>query len=110
ISQNCDEMQFMRKAQAQLWQQFSEADTVKLRFGGIHLDIWFDNLNISTDNKVTLFDFDFCGNGWQALDVGYYIMQLHNVEKYESLAFQPKIDSFLHGYESIMPIHPDEKR
>jgi Ser/Thr protein kinase RdoA (MazF antagonist) len=110
ISKDCDEMGFMRDTQAHLLQLLRDVDSSKVRFGGVHLDIWFDNLNISADNKVTLFDFDFCGNGWQALDVGYYIMQLHNVEKYESAAYQPKVDSFLKGYDCITPLHPEEKR
>jgi len=37
-------------------------------------------------------------------------MQLHNVEKYESTAYQPKVDSFLQGYESIILLDAEEKR
>jgi Ser/Thr protein kinase RdoA (MazF antagonist) len=37
-----------------------------------------------TYNKVTIFDFDFCGNGWLCLDIAYYILHLHNIEKYEA--------------------------
>jgi Ser/Thr protein kinase RdoA (MazF antagonist) len=105
-----EEMKFMKSAQKYLLNEFSQADTTELRSGAVHLDIWFDNLNISSDNKPTIFDFDFCGNGWLCLDIAYYILQLHNIEKYEAKDYQPKIDQFLQGYESVIKISAEEKR
>ena len=104
------EMQFMLVTKKRLLQEFQNADISKLRNGVVHMDIWFDNLNITDENEITLFDFDFCGNGWIVFDIAYYILQLHNVEKYEPNDYQPKIDSFLKGYESITPIPAEEKR
>ncbi|MOA08421.1 homoserine kinase [compost metagenome] len=74
------------------------------------MDIWFDNLNIDENNEITLFDFDFCGNGWLCTDIAYYILQLHNIEKYEEKEYQPKVNSFLKGYESVIKISDEEKR
>jgi Ser/Thr protein kinase RdoA (MazF antagonist) len=110
LPEQTEEMQFMRSAQNFLLQEFQQANTLQIRQGIVHLDIWFDNLNITTENEVTLFDFDFCGNGWIALDLAYYIMQLHNIEKYEVEDYQPKVDSFIKGYESITAISDEEKR
>ncbi len=104
------EMQFLRSAQSRLLDLFETANAQNLRCGIVHMDIWFDNLNIAPNNTITLFDFDFCGNGWLALDVAYYVMQLHNIEKYDADKYQPKIDSFLEGYQSIIPITDAEKR
>jgi Ser/Thr protein kinase RdoA (MazF antagonist) len=61
----------------------SQTDSSQIKTGIVHLDIWFDNLNIAPNNQITLFDFDFCGNGWFCLDVAYYVLQVHNIEKYE---------------------------
>lgn len=105
-----EEMDFMRTAQAYLLNEFVRADQSQVREGVVHLDIWFDNLNITANNQATIFDFDFCGNGWLCLDIAYYVMQLHNVEKYEPADYQPKVDSFLKGYESISLISTEEKR
>lgn len=105
-----EEMKFMQSAQNYLLQEFQNADTTQMRKGIVHLDIWFDNLNITKENKVTLFDFDFCGNGWLALDIAYYVMQLHNIEKYELTDYQPKVEHFIKGYESITRISNEEKR
>ena len=110
LKSDTKELNFMKSAQSYLLKEFENADVSQIRHGIVHLDIWFDNLNISSDNQVTIFDFDFCGNGWLCLDIAYYIMQLHNVEKYEANEFQPKVDSFVKGYESIIPISAEEKR
>lgn len=110
LPEETEEMSFMRSIQKHLLEEFENADTSQIRQGIIHLDIWFDNLNVTDRNKVTIFDFDFCGNGWLCLDVAYYIMQLHNVEKYELKDYQPKVAAFLNGYESIIPISTEEKR
>ncbi len=103
-------MKFMYRAKNYLISEFAKVDSTKINEGVVDLDIWFDNLNISTDNNITIFDFDFCGNGWLCLDIAYYIMQLHNVEKYEAKDYQPKVDSFIKGYEKIMEISDEEKR
>ncbi|RZK69956.1 MAG: aminoglycoside phosphotransferase [Pedobacter sp.] len=110
LKSDTEEMNFMRSAQAYLLQQFENADISQIRQGIVHLDIWFDNLNITADHHVTIFDFDFCGNGWLTLDIAYYILQLHNIEKYDAKDYQPKVDSFLQGYESVTPLSGEEKR
>lgn len=110
LTNDTEEMNFMKSAQTYLLREFENADLSQIRQGIVHLDIWFDNLNITNDNKVTIFDFDFCGNGWLCMDIAYYILQLHNVEKYEAKDYQPKVDSFIKGYESVTPISTEEKR
>jgi Ser/Thr protein kinase RdoA (MazF antagonist) len=106
---NSDEMQWMASTQKYLLDELAKIDTGKLRQGAVHMDIWFDNLNITKAGDVTLFDFDFCGNGWQCLDVAYYILQLHSTEKVEGERTE-KLKSFLAGYESIIQLNDEEKR
>ncbi len=110
LAADTEEMNFMKLAQKYLIECFKNADASQIRQGIVHLDIWFDNINVTNENAVTIFDFDFCGNGWLCLDIAYYIKQLHNVEKYKSKDYQPKIDSFIKGYESVTPITNEEKR
>ncbi|RRN76387.1 aminoglycoside phosphotransferase, partial [Pseudoxanthomonas sp. SGD-10] len=52
LSNDTEEMNFMKSAQSYLFKEFKNADTSKIRQGVVHLDIWFDNLNITNDNKV----------------------------------------------------------
>ncbi|MFI5265066.1 MAG: phosphotransferase, partial [Candidatus Kapaibacterium sp.] len=104
-----DEMEFMRSAQQFLLKGFSEANISELRRGVVHIDIWFDNLNITEDGRITLFDFDFCGNGWLAIDLACYLMELHFTEPVEA-EYRAKAEGFLNGYESITKLTPEEKR
>jgi Ser/Thr protein kinase RdoA (MazF antagonist) len=103
------EMQWMLSTQKYLMNELATVEIAKLRQGIVHMDIWFDNLNITKEGKVTLFDFDFCGNGWLCLDIAYYILQLHSTEKVEAERDE-KLKGFLDGYESITKIPDEEKR
>lgn len=109
LAADTEEMAFLRDTQAFLLKEFANADESQLRKGAVHMDIWFDNLVIDQDNRVTIFDFDFCGNGWLCLDLAYYILQLHSVEKDEQEC-SIKVGKFIAGYESITAISSEEKR
>lgn len=103
-----EEMQFLIQTKPLLEQRLAAAGNVAVRSGIVHLDIWFDNLNITEDGQITLFDFDFCGNGWLCLDLAYYILQLYNIEK-EETARTMKMNAFYQGYTSLQPISPEEQ-
>ena len=103
-----DEMQFVNNAITYLETKFSTEQTNKLQHGIIHLDFWYDNMNITKDSKITVFDFDFCGNGWLILDVAYCTMQLFNTEP-DKKAYEKKVNSLYQGYESILPLSKEEK-
>ncbi|MCW3465759.1 phosphotransferase [Chitinophaga nivalis] len=109
LSAGTEEMHFMQAAQQYLLATLNQADTAAIRHGGVHLDIWYDNLNINTAHQVTLFDFDFCGNGWLCIDIAYYLLQLSNMIRDEA-TFQVKQACFLEGYTSITSISEEEKR
>lgn len=109
ISIDTDEMIFMASAQQYLLNELNQADESQIRNGAVHLDIWFDNLSIDQDNEVTLFDFDFCGNGWLCYDIAYYLLQLHSTEK-DEMECKLKTDAFLKGYEAVAKISDEERR
>jgi len=108
LSENTSEMLFMKSLREYLYNVFDQAGHQRLRKGIVHLDIWFDNMNIN-NNSITVFDFDFCGNGWLHLDIAYYILQLYSTETDEN-EFLLKRDHFLQGYESIASISEEEKQ
>ncbi|MDN3656207.1 phosphotransferase [Ferruginibacter paludis] len=109
LAEETTEMQFLRITQSLLKQELFNASTRYMRKGIVHLDIWFDNLNISNHNEITLFDFDFCGNGWLCLDIAYYILQLHSTEKDEKQLTE-KLAAFYKGYEAVEMISDEERR
>jgi Ser/Thr protein kinase RdoA (MazF antagonist) len=109
LASDTEEMAFIKSTQAYLFDEFAKVRLGFIRKGVVHLDIWFDNLNITKDQKITIFDFDFCGNGWLCMDISYYILQVFSTEKDEDIC-KSKVESFLAGYETITPISDEEKR
>ncbi len=104
-----EEMAWMVSAQQYLIGEISKADITQLRSGSVHLDIWFDNMNITNDGQITIFDFDFCGNGWLCYDIAYYLLQLHSTEK-DVGQRDLKEEAFLKGYASVTQITDEERR
>ncbi|MCF0055680.1 phosphotransferase enzyme family protein [Dyadobacter sp. CY356] len=103
-----EEMVYMADLKEVLKSELDKIDQSQVRFGAVHTDLWFDNMHFF-ENDVTIFDFDFCGNGMLCQDLGYYTMQLYNLEKDET-QFNLKLESFLKGYESITRLSDEEKR
>ncbi|MGY4538450.1 Ser/Thr protein kinase RdoA (MazF antagonist) [Mucilaginibacter sp. UYNi724] len=104
-----EEMQWMLSTQKVLLNELAKADTSQLRIGTTHMDIWFDNFNITKEGQISLFDFDFCGNGWLCYDIAYYVLQLHSTEKVAAERDE-KLKAFFAGYESVTQITDEEKR
>lgn len=109
LSSDTDEWKYMKSMQKLLVDKFASIDNGKMRKGIVHLDFWFDNFNIDSNEEITVFDFDFCGNGWLSLDLAYYMMHLFNIERDESVC-QRKLDQFFAGYESICNISDEERK
>lgn len=109
VSADTAEMNFMTSTLKYLLKEFNKVNPKYIRQGAVHLDIWFDNLNVDTENRITLFDFDFCGNGWLCLDISYYLLQLHVVET-DHKEYSLKAEHFLKGYETVTKISSEERR
>ena len=109
LGEGSDETAWMLATQKYLRGEFEKIKTDQIRHGAVHLDLWFDNINFNDKGEVTIFDFDFCGNGFLCLDIAFYILQIHSTEK-EEAERNAKMEAFLKGYESIVPITDEEKR
>ena len=109
LSVRSDEMNLMQSTQQYLLRVFAGAKTNEIRRGAVHLDIWADNVHIDDSMNITLFDFDFCGNGWLCYDISFYLLMLHGTEPIAE-EYRKKSESFLKGYESIAGISDEEKR
>lgn len=109
LPKDTEEMQYMEAVQEFLLAELANADQDQLRKGAVHLDLWFDNMNVTTEGNITFFDFDFCGNGWLCMDLAYYILQIHSTEKEEAVCLH-KTAEFLKGYESVGRLSYEEKR
>lgn len=94
------EMQYIKRSGEKLKEVFAAADHSHIRQGIVHLDIWYDNMNITPEEDFTLFDFDFCGNGWLLHDVAYFLMQMYHQEADKAIYERNKA-AFLKGYQTV---------
>lgn len=108
FSEKLPEMAFIKSACKHLASLFVEAESGNLRSGAVHLDLWYDNMNITDNSGITIFDFDFCGNGWLLLDLAYFNLQLFNTEPDLEL-FEKKSAAFFKSYENVAPISAEER-
>ena len=107
FSESLEEMQFLKKTQKTIIKSFSDVDLPSIKKGIVHLDIWYDNMNITDADKITLFDFDFCGNGWLILDVAYFCKQLFHIET-DKNTYELKVKRFLEGYQTTRKLSDSE--
>lgn len=103
------EIEFLEKLSAFLTLKIDNIDQQKMRYGSVHLDVWFDNLHIDDEKEITFFDFDFCGNGYLCFDISYFLFQLLATNLNEE-EYQVKAESFLKGYETVTEISNEEKK
>ncbi|REG98148.1 Ser/Thr protein kinase RdoA (MazF antagonist) [Flavobacterium aquicola] len=109
FDKNINEIEFLEKLSAFLTPKIDNIDKQKMRYGSVHLDVWFDNLHIDDEKEITFFDFDFCGNGYLCFDISYFLFQLLSTNLNEE-EYQVKAESFLKGYETVTEISEEEKK
>jgi len=108
LKRNAEDELFMLKTKQYLLEEFRKIKFDEVRKGGVHMDFWADNLHIDSAGRITLFDFDFCGNGIQVLDIAFYLTLLQGLESNET-TFVKKNNAFLAGYESITKLTEEER-
>ncbi len=101
------EMQYLKTVCDRITQTFESIDRSKISRGIVHLDIWYDNMSITEESAITIFDFDFCGNGPLVLDVAYFCKQLFHIEN-NKVEYESKKEQFLKGYQSIRSLTVEE--
>ncbi|TGV01351.1 phosphotransferase [Flavivirga rizhaonensis] len=105
FSETLPEMEFIKK----IGESFQKTDFSNIQNGVVHMDIWYDNMSVANKKEITIFDFDFCGNGPQVLDIGYFCKQLFHIET-DKKEYQLKVQAFLNGYQSIKQLSKKELR
>tara|TARA_R110002167_G_scaffold360062_3_gene577486 strand:+ start:11747 stop:12736 length:990 start_codon:yes stop_codon:yes gene_type:complete len=93
FSEKLPEMEFIKE----FGENSRDSDYDDTQNGVLHMDIWYDNMAVTGEKEITIFDFDFCGNGRQILDVAYFCKQLFFIEL-DKEVYESKVQSFLDGY------------
>lgn len=109
FSERLLEMEFVKETCDHISKSFEQADSQSIQKGIVHMDIWYDNMSITNNREVTLFDFDFCGNGFFILDVAYFCKQLFHIETDRNV-YEQKVLNFLKGYQRIRSLSKEELR
>ncbi len=107
FSEDLSEMKFLKEIGEKISKTFKESNLEDNQKGIVHLDIWYDNFSINTENEITIFDFDNCGNGILILDVGYFCKQLFFIEQ-DKNQYELKVKSFLEGYKEFRELSDEE--
>lgn len=108
-NKNISETAFLENLSAFPMLQMESVDKKEMRYGAVHLDVWFDNLHIDDQKGITFFDFDFCGNGYLCFDISYFLFQLFSTHLNEE-EYRIKAESFIRGYETVTAISSEEKK
>jgi len=61
------------------------------------------NFHINKNNHITIFDFDQCGYGFRAFEIGKFISSIHAVKLKQAIS-----RAFIDGYQEIRPLTTDE--
>ncbi len=94
-----DDVRTIEHYVADIRRRLDEFDPGPGGWGIIHGDVYWGNLHFDNDNRITIFDFDWCGYGWRAYDLAYYCTRIP-----ESVR-----DGALAGYESLRPLTTAER-
>lgn len=77
----------------------------KNEYGIIHGDFWWNNVHFE-QGKLSLFDFDFCGYGWRAYDLGSL---MGTARAFEYDLSDEVANLFVKGYQSIRKLTDAEQ-
>lgn len=84
-----------------LTKQISELDLDSLNYGIVGGDVHGRNQHFTSDNRITLFDFEFCAYGYRVYDIATFKWNrgVTDIEAWHS---------FLDGYQSIRTLNDSE--
>jgi Ser/Thr protein kinase RdoA (MazF antagonist) len=90
-----EDLAFLERLSESLRESIQELSRQTDEYGIIHGDFWWNNVHFE-QGKPSLIDFDFCGYGWRAYDIG----SLRGTAKaFEYGLSEEVVHSFLRGYQ-----------
>jgi len=93
-----DDLIFLRGAAAQIETKLRAMASRNARYGLCHGDLHSWNVHLAENGAFTLFDFEYCGPGWQVYDLAV----LSNFETSERTLL------FMEGYQKVQELTRDE--
>jgi len=96
---------YLEGLQSRLRKHWPSLPRVAGVYGPCSGDINNRNFHITAGHKVTLFDFDQCGLGYRAFEIGKFASSIHFHARKQEL-----LDAFLAGYQALRRLSEDEAR
>ena len=102
---NAKEFELLQRTQETLHKNLSHLNPDIADFEICMGDVNQSNFHINEMGKLTLFDFDQCGYGYRAFELGKYLSSLHSSHSKKEL-----MAAFLKGYETVRQINEVERK
>jgi len=96
-------MQYITTLQKKIHESLATIAHENGAFGPCTGDINFRNFHINDRDEITLFDFDQCGYGYRAFELGKFLSCMYPLEEKERC-----MDAFLEGYQGKCPLSEAE--
>jgi len=101
---NTNQFEYLQKIQSKIYSNVSHINSDNSNYGICVGDINASNFHINEKNIITHFDFDQCGYGYRAFELGKFSSSLRNDDLKKD-----NVLAFLEGYEKIGQLNDIEK-
>lgn len=98
LIKNDDDRIFLGEISQTITRKMNAMQISDLDWGPIHGDATLDNLHVTDDNQIVLYDFDSGGPGWRAADLQGWA--------YRNEPYAEKWEAFKQGYASVRQLKP----
>ncbi|MEC4985722.1 MAG: phosphotransferase [Oscillatoria sp. PMC 1068.18] len=98
-----EELTYIQQVISEIKHQLTNFPTEAPYWGTCWGDPHSGNAHFTSDGKITLFDFDQCGYGWRAFDIGKFLQVSIRTGMPKNVR-----EAFLTGYQSIEPLSKPE--
>lgn len=97
----------LEQAAGECLKAFEQLDIAQFSKGYCHYDYMPKNWHHDEDGNMTLFDFDFAGDGWLMNDIASYAVYVTLLTS-DSDEGKRRLKLFMDEYSKLRPIHPEE--
>mgnify|MGYP000182659935 CR=1 FL=1 len=98
-----DDLAFLETVAERVRHRLSELPRGAPDYGYCHGDLHPGNVRFDTSGQPTLFDFDFCGDGWRAYDLAVFLWNTFG-ERRPRRWRESRWRAFLRGYREVRPL------
>ena len=98
LIEEAEDQRFLADAAGRVKAEITNLASLGLDWGPIHGDATLDNLHVTAEGEVILYDLDSGGPGWRAADLQGWAVGLPE--------YQERWEAFLMGYASVRSLEP----